>query len=103
MFSCDGEEYPEEFFNQFWDELKSYKPDYEDNKSHILCWKLENAKEIFNSFDDILKKYYEMNKERIKKEKIKKLKEEQMIYKINLIKNTNNINYESNKRSTKNS
>lgn len=74
MFSSDGEEYPEEFFNQFWEELKSYKPDYEDSRNHILCWKLENAKDIFNSFDDILKKYYEMNKERIKKNGVERLK-----------------------------
>lgn len=69
-------DYPTEFFHRFWLELKTYNPDYVDEANHGLYWKVENAKEIFNSFDEILKKYYELNKKDIKERKIKKLKDE---------------------------
>ncbi len=39
-------------------------------------FKLENAKEVFNSYDSIVKKYYELNKEDFKqREIIRKQKE----------------------------
>src|SRR3990167_358806 len=71
MFDKD---YPTEFFQKFWLELKTYKPDYIDEANHCLYWKLENAKEMFNSFDDVLKKYYELNREDVKQRRIEKMK-----------------------------
>lgn len=66
-------DYPTVFFQKFWLELKTYKPDYIDEMNHALYWKLENAKEMFNSFDDILKKYYALNREDIKQRRIAKM------------------------------
>jgi len=77
MFGDGGlgsEDYPTDFFQKFWLELKSYKPDYVDEVNRSLYWRLANAKEMFNSFDDILKKYYELNKEDIKLRRIAKMK-----------------------------
>lgn len=71
MFDKD---YPTAFFQKFWLELKTYKPDYIDEANHCLYWKLENAKEMFNSFDDVLKKYYELNREDVKQRRIEKMK-----------------------------
>lgn len=65
-----------DFFQKFWLELKKFKPDYIDEKNHYLYWKIENAKDIFNSFDDILNKYNELNHEDIKQRRIKKMKED---------------------------
>lgn len=71
-----GDDYPTELFQQFWNELKSYNPDYSDTNNHNLYWKLKNAKDIFNEYPNILKKYHELNKVDSKKRKIEKLKED---------------------------
>lgn len=79
MFGYGGtfdKEYPTEFFQKFWLELKSYKPDYVDEANHCLYWKIENAKEAFNSFDDVLRKYNKLNQEDMKQRQIKKMEEE---------------------------
>lgn len=68
-----GGDYPTIFFNKFFEELKSYNPDYIDTVNHSLYFKLENAKDIFNNYDTIIKKYYELNHEDAKQRKIKAL------------------------------
>ena len=73
MFNKD---YPAEFFQKFFLELKTFNPDYIDEANRCLYWKLENAKDIFNEYDSIIKKYHELNKEDIKKRKIEKMKKE---------------------------
>lgn len=71
-----GRDYPTIFFKRFFLELKSFNPDYCDTTNTALYFKLENAKEIYNNYDSILKKYYELNKEDFKqREIIKKQKE----------------------------
>jgi len=74
--SVFDQEYPKEFFQRFWNELKSYNPDYIDDHNNCLYWKIGNANKIFNSFDDILERYYQLNKEDKKQREIKKLKEQ---------------------------
>lgn len=69
-------DYPTKFFHKFWMELLTFKPDYTDSHNHCLYWKIENAKEIFNSFNDVLKKYYTLNSEDIKQRRIEKMKKE---------------------------
>lgn len=51
-----------QFFQDFFDELKSYKPDYSDSHNNCLYWKLENARSIYKAFYSILQKYQERNK-----------------------------------------
>ena len=65
-----GGDYPTDFFQKFFLELKSFNPDYCDSANKSLYFKLENAKEVFNNYNSILKKYYELNKEDIKQRKI---------------------------------
>ena len=79
-------DYPVDFFQRFWNELKTYNPDFIDSANRSLFWKLENGKEIFNSFNDILKKYHALNKEDIKQRRIKKMEEE-----LNALKASGNI------------
>lgn len=69
-------DYPLIFFNKFWLELKTYNPDYIDTHNHSMYWKLSNAKEIFNSFNNILDKYNKLNDDDKKQRKIQKIKEE---------------------------
>ena len=71
-----GEDYATDFFQKFWLELKEFKPDYIDEVNHCLYWKLENAKDAFNNYDATLKKYYELNKEDVKRRRIEKMKKE---------------------------
>lgn len=71
-----NKDYPTQFFQKFWIELKSYNPDYIDEANHCLYWKIENAKTIFNSFNDVLNKYYKLNSEDIKQRRIEKMKKE---------------------------
>lgn len=71
-----GQDNPKEFFLKFWLELKSYKPDYEDEVNHCLYWKLENAKDVFNNYESILERYNALNIEDVKQRKINSLKAE---------------------------
>jgi hypothetical protein len=68
-------------FQDFFEELRTFKPDYEDLHKHSLYWKVENAKEIMSQFRlilirFILKKYVDKNREELKERKISKLKAE---------------------------
>ena len=69
-----GEDYPTDLFQKFFLELKSFNPDYCDSHNHCLYFNVNRAKDIFNSFNDILKKYYEINREDAKKRKIERMK-----------------------------
>lgn len=71
-----GEDYPTNLFKNFWLELKSYNPDYTDEANHCLYWNIKNAKDIFNSFNDLLNKFYQLNKEDKKQRRIDKIKKE---------------------------
>lgn len=73
MFDKD---YPINFFNQFWNELKSYSPKYIDTANHSLYFPIETCANIFNDFNGILKKYHNLNKEDIKQRRIEKMKKE---------------------------
>lgn len=73
MFDKD---YPIDFFNQFWQELKSYSPKYIDTANHSLYFPIETCANMFNNFDNILKKYHELNREDIKQRRIAKMKQE---------------------------
>ena len=68
--------YQQQLFQDFFNELKSYKPDFTDINNRNLYWKIENAKSIYDNFDKILKEYRERNKSEFNDRKIKKLEEE---------------------------
>jgi hypothetical protein len=63
-------------FEKFFNELKTYNPDFSDAHNSSLYWKLENAKEIFNKFNEILNKYRKINTSEFEQRKIKKLEDE---------------------------
>lgn len=69
-----GGDYPTDFFHQFFMELKSLNPKYTDTANHSLYYSMENAGSVFNSFNDILKKYRELNREDVKQRQILKMK-----------------------------
>ena len=71
-----GGDYPTEFFQKFFLELKTYKPKYIDSTNTSLFFSLDNAGKIYNAYDSIIKKYYEKNKEDLKQRKIKQMKDE---------------------------
>lgn len=68
--------YQQQLFQDFFEELRTYKPDYEDLHNHNLYWKVENAKEIMGKFKEILNKYKDRNKDELKGRKIAKLEAE---------------------------
>jgi len=71
-----GEHYPVELFQKLFQELKIYNPKYVDSHNSSLYFSMDNAKDIFNIFDDIMKKYFVLNKEDYKERQIKKLEDE---------------------------
>lgn len=71
-----GDDYPIEFFQKFFLELKTYNPKYIDSANKSLYFDLDNAGKIYNAYDSIIKRYYEENKEDLRQRKIKQLKEE---------------------------
>lgn len=70
-----GEDYEgqKQLFQDFFEELRTYKPDYEDLHNHNLYWKIENAKGIMENFNNILSKYYDLNRKELKQREINKL------------------------------
>jgi hypothetical protein len=69
-------DYPIDLFQKFFLELKSFNPDYMDDANKSLYWKLENSKDVFNSFNSILDRYYAINKEDSLKRKIERMRKE---------------------------
>jgi hypothetical protein len=74
-YTFDGD-YPTDFFQKFFLELKSYNPKYIDTTNKSLYFSLENGKDIFNSFNDIFKKYRDLNKEDKKQREIIRMEKE---------------------------
>lgn len=52
-----GSEYAADLFYRFFHELKSYKPKYCDSHNSALYFSMDNAADVFNDYDDILRKY----------------------------------------------
>lgn len=73
-----GEDYDSQkkLFQDFFNELKSYLPDYCDTANKSLYWKLENAKGIYENFYNILKKYKDRNQSELKQRQADKLRKE---------------------------
>jgi hypothetical protein len=78
-----GYDYPKELFKEFWQELKNYNPKYCDTTNHCMYFSIESCSKVFNEFDNIIKKYYEKNKEDFKLRKIKKMEEDLLKLKTN--------------------
>lgn len=71
-----GDDYPEEIFKEFWEELKKYQPKYCDTVNHNMYFSIQSASKIFNDFDSLLTKFREIYRDQAKARKIKKMKEE---------------------------
>lgn len=73
-----GEDYDgqQQLFQDFFNDLKSYAPDYVDTTNSCLYWKLENSKKIYAEFGAVQTKYMARNKAELKARKIARLKKE---------------------------
>lgn len=71
-----GDDYPQELFKEFFNELKNYQPKYSDSHNNCLYFSMDNASKIYNDFPSILSKYYTKNKTQSKERKIKTLQAE---------------------------
>lgn len=68
-----GEHYPTDTFNKFFDELKSFQPKYSDSNNHNLYFAKDTAKNVHDSFSDLMKKYRDLSKDEYKKNQINEL------------------------------
>lgn len=57
-----GEDYPKEFFQQFFSELKSIGHESIDSANKCLYFSMENAGKAYEAYKVILKKYREENR-----------------------------------------
>jgi len=71
-----GDDYPQQLFQEFFQELKTYNPKYSDTTNKNLYFSMDNAGKMFNDFKTILNKYYKKNRKDFKRRKIEKMKEE---------------------------
>lgn len=69
-------DYQQPLFREFFDELKSFQPDFSDSHNSCLYWKLENTRDVFDSFNTILRKYQDKNRGELKKRQADKLRKE---------------------------
>lgn len=72
----DDYELQKPLFQDFIEELKSYKPKYSDTVNKNFYWGIDDAKAIFEAFPGILKKYQERNRAEFDERKAKKLRAE---------------------------
>lgn len=68
-----GGDYPAEFFQKFFLELKTYEPKYVDSHNSSLYFSLDNAGRIHNAYPGIFKRYCEENKKDLIQREIKRL------------------------------
>ncbi|MDL2254307.1 hypothetical protein LJC49_09635 [Ruminococcaceae bacterium OttesenSCG-928-I18] len=73
MFS---DSYPQEFFDEFWCEIKSYEYKYIDEHNRCIYFELKKAAPIANAFPAMLKKYYERYRDEADTRRIAELKQE---------------------------
>lgn len=71
-----GDDYPVDLFKDFFNELTTFAPKYSDTTNKCLYFSMDNAKNIFNSFYNILNKYKELNRQDFNRRKIERLKKE---------------------------
>lgn len=71
--------YPEDSFNNFFSELKSFGADYCDTVNHNLYFNLDNnpipARQVYKCFNDIYKKWYDIAREEVLEKEILKAQE----------------------------
>jgi hypothetical protein len=58
-----GDHYPKELFNQFFVELKAYKPKYSDTNNKCLYFDKQQAKWVHDAYFSILKRYQSKSKQ----------------------------------------
>ena len=71
-----GEDYLKELFQKFFRELIDLKPKYTDIHNSCLYFPMEIAGNVYNQFNELYKKYQDLNKEDYKQRKIQKMKDE---------------------------
>ena len=71
-----GDSYPQQTFQAFFNELKSFGPKYCDSHNYSLYFSEENAKAVYDAFEGIFDKYKGMVDEELKERRKEKLKAE---------------------------
>ena len=71
-----GDEYPTEFFDEMWEEIKTYDYKYVDNHNHSIYFYLEKAAPIANGLTGLVKKYYDRWQAESDKRRAQKLRKE---------------------------
>lgn len=71
-----GNDYDTELFDEFFEKLKTYKPDFVDPLNHCLYWYIENAKPINNKINSLYKVYLKKHFNRQKEGEIQRLEKE---------------------------
>lgn len=71
-----GEDYDNDFFQQFFTELKSYDPSFIDSANKCLYFSKNNAGKLLQDYAGIVKKYREMYRAESNKRRANKLREE---------------------------
>lgn len=71
-----GDSYPQETFNMFFNDLKSYRPKYTDSPNKGLYYTSETAKDVHENFKSIFDKHAVLVADEVKRQKISKLEEE---------------------------
>lgn len=71
-----GQDYPKELFQKFFRELIDLKPKYTDIHNSCLYFPMEIAGNVYNQFNEIYKKYHDINQVDYKQRKIQKMKDE---------------------------
>lgn len=71
-----GEDYQQETFKQYFDELKGFEPKYVDTANHNLYYTADKAKAVYEKVDEVFKKYRAIAEENRKDSKIEALKKQ---------------------------
>ena len=78
---CNGayifwDNYQQDTFREFFEELKTYNPKYIDTVNHSLYFSIEDVHNVLDTYDDVYKKYKDIYDTNTQENRIKQLEEE---------------------------
>jgi len=71
-----NKEYPVETFNAFFEELRSYGPKYSDTANHSLYFSSDNARRVYEDFEEIFNRHKTEVVNEMKRQKKQELEQE---------------------------
>ena len=71
-----GDNYDDELFDMYYEELKKYKYSYIDELNHYIYFTIDEGMKLYKNYKEICEKYQKLYNERLKKAKADELRKQ---------------------------